>query len=672
MLIPTPVPHLDRPFDYSVPEPLRDRVSLGGRVRVRFHGRLATGFVVAVKATSEFELSPIVDVKGPAVATPEVLGLTAAVARRTCGTWGDVLTAAVPPRHARAERSLVAADGRLQSTPPPTRTPPAEVAAAVGAAAGLSPPGSSPAWLDFLRSMAVGGVGDGQPPRGALAVPTSWDWTAPLLAAAQATRAAGRRTLVIVPDDGELRVVAAAIGRMADGPRVVQLAAAAGPQARYSAYLRVLAGAADIVVGTRTAAFAPVPELGLIWVWEATDALLTDPQAPYWHVRDVVGLRSLGTPEVPGGAGGADRPALVFAGRTRAPEVQRLADLGWLAELSPPRPVWRAAGPRIQTVSEAAQARDAAALVARLPGQAFEVARRGLELGPVLVQVPRKGYLPVVACAACRALARCPTCERPMALLGPDRPPECPACGPAGQPWRCRECGGARVRAVRVGSGRTVDELTAAFPRVPVLRSDSEAGILPQVPAQPAIVVATPGAEPSVVGGYAAALLLDGDVLLAAPRLRAAEDALVRWTAAAAAVDPGGTVLVVADPAAPPVQALVRADPVGWAQRELGQRVEAGLPPSVRMIAIDGPAAAVAAFLGALGERLAEPPLAAGPFAVHPDARGERRPRQERWLLTMSYAQAPSMLAAVSEVQRRRSRDKADVVTVRVDPADPH
>lgn len=228
------------------------------------------------------------------------------------------------------------------------------------------------------------------------------------------------------------------------------------------------------------------------------------------------------------------------------------------------------------------------------------------------------------------------------------------------------------MRAVRVGSGRTVDELTAAFPRVPVLRSDSEAGILPQVPAQPAIVVATPGAEPSVVGGYAAALLLDGDVLLAAPRLRAAEDALVRWTTAAAAVDPGGTVLVVADPAAPPVQALVRADPVGWAQRELGQRVEAGLPPSVRMIAIDGPAAAVAAFLGALGERLAEPPLAAGPFAVHPDARGERRPRQERWLLTMSYAQAPSMLAAVSEVQRRRSRDKADVVTVRVDPADPH
>ncbi|MFM2438235.1 MAG: Primosomal protein, partial [Actinomycetota bacterium] len=65
VLLPSPVPHLDRPFDYAVPEDLRARVSVGCRVRVRFHGRLATGFVVEAKDHSDFDLQPITDVKGP-------------------------------------------------------------------------------------------------------------------------------------------------------------------------------------------------------------------------------------------------------------------------------------------------------------------------------------------------------------------------------------------------------------------------------------------------------------------------------------------------------------------------------------------------------------------------------------------------------------------------------
>jgi primosomal protein N' (replication factor Y) len=589
-----------------------------------------------------------------------LLGLTAAVARRMCGTWGDVLAAAVPPRHARAERSVLGDGPRL---PSPMPLPVAPLDAVV--AAGLSPPHSSSAWREFLAGLGSAPRAEG-PVRGALALPTSWDWTAPLVAAAAHTRAAGRRSLVVVPDDRELRSAVAALGQLPGGPKVVALAAGAGPQARYSAYLRTVAGQADFVVGTRTAAFAPVPDLGLIWVWQESDGLMTDPQAPYWHVRDVAGLRSLG---VPGGPPAAGRPALVFAARTRSPEIQRLVDQRWLTELSPLRHVWRSGGPRIQTVGESAQDRDAVALVARLPGLAFETARRGLAQGSVLVQVPRKGYLPMIACAECRELARCPACGRAMSMPGPGLPVQCANCGPQAEPWSCTECGGTRVRAVRVGSGRTVAELTAAFPRVPVLRSDSNVGILAEAPSHAALVVATPGAEPAAAGGYAAALLLDGDVLLAAPRLRAAEDALARWTTATAAVRIGGTVLVVADPGAPAVQTLVRADPIGWAQRELVQRAEAGLPPAVRMVALEGPAGAVAQVRAALAERRPDAPAALGPFDL-PGESGGRAERAERWLLRMSYAQTPGILDVVAEVQRERSRTKAPVVTVRVDPAD--
>ena len=107
------------------------------------------------------------------------------------------------------------------------------------------------------------------------------------------------------------------------------------------------------------------------------------------------------------------------------------------------------------------------------------------------------------------------------------------------------------------------------------VRTSGRGGVLHDVPADPALVVATPGAEPHAAGGYAAALLLDGDALLARPGLRSAEEAFRRWLRAAALVKTGpdgGAVVVVADAAAPAVQALVRWDPAGLAARELSDR----------------------------------------------------------------------------------------------------
>jgi primosomal protein N' (replication factor Y) len=122
------------------------------------------------------------------------------------------------------------------------------------------------------------------------------------------------------------------------------------------------------------------------------------------------------------------------------------------------------------------------------------------------------------------------------------------------------------------------------------------------VPRAPALVVATPGAEPRADGGYAAAVLLDGWVLLGRPSLRAAEEALRRWLNAAALVRPGasgGAVTVVAEAALPAVQALIRWDPVTHADRELAEREALRFPPAVRMAALSGPGRAVAELLAA-------------------------------------------------------------------------
>ena len=113
------------------------------------------------------------------------------------------------------------------------------------------------------------------------------------------------------------------------------------------------------------------------------------------------------------------------------------------------------------------------------------------------------------------------------------------------------------------------------------------------MPGEAGLVVATPGAEPVADGGYGAVLLLDTWALLTRADLRAGEEALRRWLAAAALARPapaGGRVVVVADGALAAVQALLRWDPAWFAARELAERRELGFPPAVRMASVTGAA----------------------------------------------------------------------------------
>ena len=191
--------------------------------------------------------------------------------------------------------------------------------------------------------------------------------------------------------------------------------------------------------------------------------------------------------------------------------------------------------------------------------------------------------------------------QRPAAAGRAARRSRLPLVRRAGRPapggWRCPHCGHDRLRATITGAARTAEELGRAFPGVKVRTSGGDL-VLPRLPAGPALVIATPGAEP--LAEYAAALLLDGWALLSRPSLRAAEEALRRWLAAAALVRPAGTVLVHADAALPAAQALIRWDPVTFAERDLAERAELGFPPAVRMAAVSGEPAAVASVIAGL------------------------------------------------------------------------
>ncbi|WP_207546610.1 primosomal protein N' [Mycobacterium mantenii] len=566
------VPHLDREFDYLVSAEQSDDAQPGVRVRVRFHGRLVDGFVLERRNDTDHPgklgwLDRVVSAEP--VLTPEIRRLVDAVAAHYAGTRPDVLRLAVPARHARVEREPPA--GRDPVIPGP-----------------VDPSG----WDAYGRgAQFLAALAESRAARAVWQALPGESWTGRFTDAAAQTVRTGRSVLAIVPDQRDLDALWHAATARIDEAAVVALSAGLGPAARYRRWLAALRGSARLVIGTRSAVFAPLSDLGLVMVWADADDSLAEPRAPYPHAREVAMLRAHQA-----------RCAALIGGYARTAEAHALVRSGWAHDIVAARPVVRARTPRVIALDDTGYAdeRDPAARTARLPSIALRAARSALQAeAPVLVQVPRRGYVPALACARCRTIARCRHCTGPLSLQEGGAALLCRWCGRVDPTRRCARCGSDAVRAVVVGARRTAEELGRAFPGTAVITSSGD-GVVPEVAAGPALVVATPGAEPQACGGYGAALLLDTWALLGRQDLRAAEDALWRWMSAAALVrarGDGGVVMVVAESSLPTVQSLIRWDPVGHAEAEVSARAEVGLPPSVHMAAIDGTAGAVAALL---------------------------------------------------------------------------
>ncbi|MGW1750907.1 primosomal protein N' [Streptomyces sp. NPDC002092] len=662
VLVDKGVLHLDRYFDYAVPEELDADAQPGVRVRVRFGagrhrvregrregGGLIDGFLVERLAESDYSgpLAALAQIVSPErVLSEELLGLARAVADRYAGSLADVLQLAVPPRSARAE----------QRPSPEPLAPPAmpEAASWVRYERGTA----------FLESLASGGA-----PRAVWNALPGSEWSDELARAVAATLVSGRGALLVLPDGRAVARVDAALTALLGEGRHAVLTADAGPEKRYREWLAVRRGSVRAVIGTRAAMFAPVQDLGLVAIWDDGDDSHSEQHAPQPHAREVLLLRAA-----------LDKCAFLLGSWSCTVEAAQLVESGWARPLVAGREQVRGAAPLVRTVGDADLARDEAARAARLPTLAWQAVRDGLRQGPVLVQVPRRGYVPRMACANCRAPARCRHCSGPLEGQESGAALRCGWCGRDESGWHCPECGGFRLRAQVVGARRTAEELGRAFPAVPVRTSGRE-HVLDTVPGTPALVVSTPGAEPVAEGGYAAALLLDGWAMLGRPDLRAGEDALRRWLAAAALVRPqgaGGTVVVVAEPTLRPVQALVRWDPVGHAVRELAERAELGFPPVSRMAAVSGDGEAVAEFL-----RTAELPREAevlGPVPLPVTEAGRPRrvgapPPGEHWeraLVRVPPGRGAALASALKAAQAARmARGAGEApVRVRIDPPD--
>lgn len=617
VLVDTPLPQLDRLFDYAIPDRLDGLIGPGMRVKVplRSAGRMADGFVIEVGDSSVHEgsLSEVEDlISAVPVLAPEVWRLARALSDRAGGSASDVLRLAVPTRQVRVEKAWLAAQAEASSADEP-HDPGLEAAPTPGAgastdAASVDDDGEETTGAPSVAHRPVAGyrstdlVGAVRQ-RGRVALdaipllvelpargdePALWvgQWAVTLAELAAVALDSGENAILAVPDYRDQEQLVLALEAVVPPESIVRLDSRQSNPERYRALLRARGDEALVLVGNRSVLLAPSTKLGLIAVWDDGDPLFSEPLTPYVHARDTALLRYE-----------QQKPALVFAGHARSTDVQRLVEIGWLAEVLPDPRYQPHVIPTTQQGS-----RDGFAANARIPSTAWIEAKSAVEFGPVLVQVAHPGYAPRLSCIECGDTARCLRCSGPLQKKNAAATPACAWCGALAVGWHCGTCESTAMRSVGTGAGRTADELGRAFPGVKVIVSDGTRQIT-RVDDEPAIVVATRGAEPIAPGGYRAVLLLDGERMLARESLRVAEDCL-RWWANAAALAGRRAPIFLVGVGGALASALATWNLAQFASLELADRRHLRFPPAVRVATLTGRTETVERALGDLPDEI--------------------------------------------------------------------
>ncbi len=507
---------VERAFDYVVPEPLAALIRVGTIVRVPLHGRRVRGWVVADYVTPEAP-DRLLEVQAVASDGPpaDVVDLAGWIAWRWSGPRIAVLRSASPPNRAAPSISAPASHSPIRS----------DAVTPVRSVVVRRPPLADRRELVASMCAADGStlvaVADGSRAR----------------SLAQYLRGTGREVAFVHSDESD---------------------------AQRTAAWRLAGRGNCVVVGGRSAALAPVPDLGAAIVVDDADEGLQEERSPTWHARDVLYER-------------AARAGASWAVVSPAPTVEALAVPD--ATIDAPAADVEARGwPRVLVVDRREEPPGAGLLTESLAD-----ALRDAD-GPAVCVLNRRGHFRVLACEACRSLLRWErAAERPMI---------------------CDECGATRLRVLRAGVTRVREELAALFPRLHVLDVDADTS---EVGAAD-IVIGTESVlhrpelrrrRPSVVA------FLDLDQELLAPRYRVAAQAQWLTTRGAqllAARPREQTRLVVQtrQPEHEVVRALVKGQPALVADAESERRNSLGFPPFGALAELSGDDAAVLAAIEVL------------------------------------------------------------------------
>ena len=532
----SPLPQLNRLFDYAIPEHLTDQISLGCVVGVTFNrsAKPIPAYVVELLEKSEFagELSPIASViSSRQILAPSVFKLAQAVAERQAVSLGDVLRNAIPPRAVRVDSKWM----------PPTNEN----------ADGNEPHLSGSVGASLKAKMSRPAVIQ----RDSIWAPA---WFFDVLDHVVAATVAGASCIVCLPDFRDIERLSQFLGQQKNTLLLNVYAGVATPSERYARHLLAASGLTQVVIGSRSSLYAPLPRLGEIIVWDDEDQSHFDQASPYISSRELALLRQR-----------LEDCNLSFLSHARSVATARLIEIGYLNE---------APAPLRPTIAFSETE-------ARLDSLAYNTIRDGLKRGPVLVQVAGLGQATGLYCGSCSKRASCQHCGGGLWLDGQQRA-VCRVCSGYNLSTRCQSCGSEERRMGRAGATRTAEELGKSFPGVRVVESVSENAIA-SVSAKPQIVVATGGVEPIATNGYAAVVILDAKISLGRDTLNALDDSIRTWANAIALGATDAHSAIIGIPGE--FGSMIATWQLGEiALRELNERRALGFPPAARVASATG------------------------------------------------------------------------------------
>jgi primosomal protein N' (replication factor Y) (superfamily II helicase) len=591
----TGVFHLDQMYDYSVPEKLSELIVPGVRVQLPFGNRETEGIVVDRVANPQKAgtLKAISKVLSPhSVATSATFKLIDRAAEFYCCNPWDLLRSAIPPRVASVDKELSVVDptsssARSKKTPvyqsfTPFSPPHEQIGLTVA---------------EFIRSGSV---------------------------------------LIVAPDERDVdKLIEYLSGRF---DNVLKLSSSSTREERYRNYLLSMQLEFSVVVGTRSAIFAPVRNLASIIIYKESSPDHHELRSPGWNSSIIAEMRAE-----------SEGIALVLTGFT--PSVRAASEID--------QRTIKFNNQRTQVNVQAFTPSDGTLL----PGRVFSEIKKALKRGPVLFIAPRKGYGNALLCSHCRNVALC-KCGGRLSVASKGLAPTCVHCGIAFPSWRCSYCDRDKQYLAGRGIDRAAEEISRAFPGFPVVISAGDV-IKESVDSKPALVLSTPGAQPQVNGGYAAVVVLDAIRFFSHTDINGQERARELLFETASMVSIEGQVLLVLDDSHPIVAAIARWNIAPLLKRELADRVELMLPPSVTSAVLVTDQSAASAIVSGLKKALEDSRL---PSSTRIYGATLLPKGQAKIVLHVSHEQSSDLAKILHELQRKRSISKKDLFTLRIDP----
>ncbi|MFM5951767.1 MAG: hypothetical protein ACKOOE_04100, partial [Micrococcales bacterium] len=328
---------------------------------------------------------------------------------------------------------------------------------------------------------------------------------------------------------------------------------------QFARHLTALESKPQIVVGSRSALYAPLSNLGCIVLWDEGDEAHQDEGSPYLHNRDVALVRQ-----------SLEQCQLVFMQHAKSAAVKRLENIGYVEPF--------VAGARRPSLSFSSDG-------FRVDSLAHRTIKDALNSGPVLIQVAGKGASASISCADCGKRASCTFCNGPLWEIHQSQI-VCRLCSGFNLEARCQGCGSKKIRRGRAGSTRTLQEFGKSFPGVRLIESTG-ADELAVIKSERAIVVCTAGAEPICETGYSAVVILDAELELSRDRLDAIEQAIRKWSNAFSLLNQNGkgAIIGITGDLGQKMSLWQIDELIG---KLLNERMELGFPPAVRLLSVSG------------------------------------------------------------------------------------